>query len=182
MFLQIFAAVSSAGCNFGAYFQNKDDIEEKKPKKSGAMNDMNTVFLWIEIFQLVLCGLCICAIQSDNRRISVILIWLEDLVLEIPLIWIVFKITRALGNSPVSIILVLVGGIMSIAVAIFETISLFKDKERARLREEFFTNLLPAENSDCACVLSVLMPRLIELWFMIISWLAFFSNGSILVA
>ena len=143
---------------------------------------MNTVFLWIEIFQLVLCGLCICAIQSDNRRISVCLIWLEDLVLEIPLIWIVFKITRAIGNNPVSIILVLVGGIMSIAVAIFETCSLFKEKERARIREEFSTNLLPAENSDCACVLSVLMPRLIELWFMIICWLAWWSNPKIAYA
>ena len=61
------------------------------------------------------------AVCKDYRYLKIALIWLEDAILEVPMILIAFYLTSYL-NSVISLVLVIAGGFLGVAVALGDTL------------------------------------------------------------
>ena len=56
--------------------------------------------------------------------------WIEDVFLEIPLVWISFHITKY-TNEPITVLLVLAGGLLGFFVAVGDTFLELKEEENS---------------------------------------------------
>ena len=106
--LQGFAAISGFLCNIGAYVQNKADLKELD-LYTDELERLNNYFLGLEILQCTLLPICLYFIATKNLYGHIAIMWLEDVFLEIPLVWISFHITSH-TNETITVLLVLAGG------------------------------------------------------------------------
>ena len=91
-------------------------------KYSGENETLNNLFIGLEIMQLLLYAVCIYLIMAEEKYLYLIVIWLEDVILEAPMVLISFHLTKQ-TDLPLSAILVVAGGVLSLLVAIEETCS-----------------------------------------------------------
>ena len=124
--LQSFAAISGFLCNIGAYIQNKADLEEENLYKN-ELKHLNNLFLGLEVFQSVLFFIGLFFIKEDYVYGHLTVMWIEDVFLEIPLVWISFHIT-SFTNENVTVLLVLAGGLLGLFVALGCTLLEMKEK------------------------------------------------------
>ena len=90
------------------------------------LKHLNNIFLWLEIFQCSLFAVGLYFICTDRLYGHLIFMWLEDVLLEIPLVWISFHIT-SYTNESITVLLVLAGGILGLVVALGDTYLELKD-------------------------------------------------------
>ena len=84
------------------------------------LEGLNNAFLGIEIFQILIFLINVyCIFKSKTAYIT--LMWVEDFVLELPMIAIALYIATFL-QAGLTVGLVLFGGLLGIAVCIIETI------------------------------------------------------------
>ena len=83
------------------------------------------MFLILEVCQIALFFLFVFAVCKEYRYLKIALIWLEDAILEVPMIFIAFYLTSYL-NSVISLVLVIAGGFLGVAVAIGDTVMEFQ--------------------------------------------------------
>ena len=118
--LQGFAAISGFLCNVGAYIQNKADLKELD-LYTDELERLNNYFIGLEILQCALLPICLYFIATKNLYGHVTIMWLEDVFLEIPLVWISFHITSH-TNESITVFLVLAGGLLGFFVAVGDTV------------------------------------------------------------
>ena len=85
------------------------------------MKRLNNIFIILECCQIALFFVFVWAVCKDYRYLKIALIWLEDAVLEIPMIMIAYYLTSYL-DSVVSLVLVIAGGLLGVFVALGDTL------------------------------------------------------------
>ena len=120
LMLQTFACFSGILLNVGAYVQTASDLKEEG-LYTDRLKQLNNTFIVLEIFQVILFFVFVFAVCKDYRYLKVALIWLEDAILEVPMILIAYYLTSHL-DSIISLVLVVAGGFLGIMVAIGDTV------------------------------------------------------------
>ena len=117
--IQGFAGLSGLLLNLGAFTGHKDDLHELEIYKDD-IRDLNSMFLFFMILQIVFCILDLALICGNNVYVHLIVMWVEDVLLEIPLLAIAFYL-QTYTEGTLTLILVIVGGILGLVVAVGET-------------------------------------------------------------
>ena len=116
--LKVFAATSTAALNFGAFVQNHVDLQDKKIGE--VLIYFNFLFLFFEVLQIICFAIGLNLMCNGKVRSYIIITWIEDGLLEG--IMVILGIIIGFGtNAPMSNVLVIMGGLISLAVAIIET-------------------------------------------------------------
>ena len=74
--------------------------------------------------------ICLYFIATENLYGHLTIMWLEDVFLEIPLVWISFHITSH-TNESITVLLVLAGGLLGFLVAVGDTLLELKEDENS---------------------------------------------------
>ena len=83
--LQTFAGFSGFLLNMGAFTANKDDLDNAQIYAESLMA-LNNMFLVLAIFQAIICVMDLAIICLDKVYIHLYLMWIEDVIIEIPLL------------------------------------------------------------------------------------------------
>ena len=84
------------------------------------MEGLNNAFLGIEIFQIIIFLINVYCIYK-SKAAYITLMWVEDVILELPMVAIAIHISTFL-DAGLTVGLVLFGGLLGIGVCIIETI------------------------------------------------------------
>lgn len=83
--LQTFAGLSGFILNMGAFTANKDDLDNVGIYAE-SLKSLNDMFLVLAIFQVIICVMDLAIICLDKVYIHLYLMWIEDVIMEIPLL------------------------------------------------------------------------------------------------
>ena len=103
----------------GLYANNTDNLK-----------NLNEIFLVLELFQVSLFLISLYFIRTNRLYGHLLFVWLEDVAMEIPLIWIATHIT-SYTNESATVVLVLAGGILGLVVACGETYLELKEDQNS---------------------------------------------------
>ena len=117
--LQTFAGFSGLLLNMGAFSENRDDLTELAIYL-GSMKLMNSIFLFLAILQVVLCILDLVVICLGKAFLHLWIMWIEDVLLEIPLL-IIAVYLQNFTHGLLTLIFVITGGLLGLLVAVGDT-------------------------------------------------------------
>ena len=105
----------------GAYTSNSDDLAERGfYEDESPWVNLNKMFLALAIFQLIICVIDIAIICLGCVYTHLYLMWIEDVIIEIPLIIIAIYLESFI-QSEYTVFFVLVGGVLGLFIAIADT-------------------------------------------------------------
>ena len=125
--IQGFAGVSGLLLNLGAFTGHMDDLTEIGMYEN-KLKDLNDTFLFLMILQVVICIFDLCLICCGFVYAHLSVMWVEDVLLEIPLL-IIAMYLQTFTEGALTMIFVIVGGILGLIVAVAETLKELSEDE-----------------------------------------------------
>ena len=129
--IQGFAGLSGLLLNLGAFTGHIDDLTELEIYKD-ELRDLNIIFLLLMILQVVFCIIDLVLIAIKMKLAHFFVMWVEDVLLEIPLLMIALYL-QTYTEGVLTLIFVIVGGILGLIVAVGGTFMELDDESVTRI-------------------------------------------------
>lgn len=129
--IQGFAGLSGLLLNLGAFTGHLDDLTELKIYKD-ELETLNNIFLVLMILQVVFCIIDLVLICIKRKLAHFFVMWVEDVLLEIPLLMIALYL-QTYTEGVLTLIFVIVGGILGLIVAVGGTLMELDDESVTKI-------------------------------------------------